>query len=283
MNSDLINNSNEKTYKLQFSNCTRHYHDEGLSKLLSPYSELTKRLFNDREKLKTSFGNSIEKKVADFHVELLKPSDNQSMVQLTNRCHSLTNAPVSYKKENFKVMGNKLVLETPNVEGYGKTNIALAEFNTQVPSNAIDVLFGGSVGTNVGNSLPPVPTLPAYPIHSDYNATTNSVHYNAPSHLPQYPTNPAFPINPKYLSGGSMFDKLSYDAEQSTTDFSEQVGGNMSLPPMPSNPSYPIGSEYLQNTKNIYGFQYQPTVNYKNDMPPIPSRPAYPIHPDYVQ
>ena len=93
---------NDMTYKLQFSSCTRHFHGEGLSKLLSPYSEFTKRLSEDREKLKSKYGDVISKKTSDFHIELIKPNDVQSMAKLTDRCNAINDKTVSYSKDNVK-------------------------------------------------------------------------------------------------------------------------------------------------------------------------------------
>lgn len=105
---------------------------EKCSKLLDPASDLYRALAELRQSLRDTHGESIAHPPRmDFHIEVMKWQSAYTEVEMLERVHQLENQVI---KLTISHLNNKaMVIECPEVEGYGPTHITVAYFPAGLP------------------------------------------------------------------------------------------------------------------------------------------------------
>lgn len=112
---------------------------ERRSKLLDPKSDLYKWVDNEYKLLIEKYGDTSQEglvgsKRMDYHIELIKGRKEATDELLVERAQQLEGKEVIIPQK-LSSMGRALVVDGPNLEGYGNTHITVAFFPKGVPSD----------------------------------------------------------------------------------------------------------------------------------------------------
>lgn len=124
---------NSETYSIKFLHPDRiDAQRERCSKLLDPDSELYQALLKLRQGLRETYGETIAHPPRmDFHVEVMKWQSSYTEAEMLQRVHQLENQNIQLTLSPFK--SKAMVINCPEVEGYGPTHITVAYFPQGLP------------------------------------------------------------------------------------------------------------------------------------------------------
>ena len=115
---------------------------EKKSKLLKKSSSLYSVLTVYRNKLLSVYGEDVSDQRMDFHIELVKNSEEWSEEKVLNRAKELEGRCIDLADTDAWNIGrHSVTIKTGRVMGYGNTHITLAYFKNGVPEDVEDVLF----------------------------------------------------------------------------------------------------------------------------------------------
>lgn len=121
---------------------------EKKSKLLKTASSLYSVLTVYRSKLLSAYGEDVSDQRMDFHVELVKRSEEWTEEKLLDRARELEGRCIDLADTDVWNIGrHSMTIKTGRVMGYGNTHITLAYFKEGVPEDVEDVLFEIDDGT----------------------------------------------------------------------------------------------------------------------------------------
>lgn len=130
-------------FQIQFENPDQMIpKKEKKSKLLKTNSPLYSVLSVYRSKLLSTYGEEVSEQRMDFHIELVKRSEEWTETKLLDRTQELEGRYVDLADtEVWNVGRHSVTIKTGRVMGYGNTHITLAYFKNGVPEDVEDVLF----------------------------------------------------------------------------------------------------------------------------------------------
>lgn len=121
---------------------------EKKSKLLKRTSSLYSVLSVYRSKLLSAYGEDVSDQRMDFHIELVKRSEEWTEEKLLDRVKELEGRCIDLADTDVWNIGrHSVTIKTGRVMGYGNTHITLAYFKEGVPEDVEDVLFEMDDGT----------------------------------------------------------------------------------------------------------------------------------------
>lgn len=115
---------------------------EKKSKLLKKSSSLYSVLYVYRNKLLEAYGEDVSDQRMDFHIEVVKKSEEWTEDKLLDRAKELDGRCIDLADTDMWNIGrHSVTIKTGRVMGYGNTHITLAYFKNGVPEDVEDVLF----------------------------------------------------------------------------------------------------------------------------------------------
>jgi hypothetical protein len=115
---------------------------ERKSKLLKTTSPLYSVLTVYRNKLLAEYGDYVSDQRMDFHIELVKKSEEWSEEKLINRAKELEGRCIDLADtDSWNIGRHSVTIKTGRLMGYGNTHITLAYFKEGVPKDVEDILF----------------------------------------------------------------------------------------------------------------------------------------------